>query len=136
MIALPGQPEHIQALREIYNGMEPDVFYKNHWELSKLTKHTPQEWKEFLMLPAVAEYIDQELNILIETEKRAILKDISKNQRSVGTSQMLNAVDKILNANASRTGPAFIYTYVPLNESEQHAPNVVRLEKDPFRIQE
>lgn len=135
MIALPNAPEHIQKMRDYYEQHEPDVFYKNHWELAKDTGISAPEWKQFLMLPAVAEYITQELNLLVENQRRAILKDLNKNQRSVGTAQILNALDKVISGGDTRSGPAFIYTYVPLNEQERNAPNVVELNHDPFRIE-
>ena len=135
MIELPGAPANIQKMRDIYESMEPDVFYKNHWELAAISKMPASEWKQFLLLPPVAEYISQELNILIETKRRAILKDLDKNQRSVGTAQILNALDKVITGDGARTGPVFIYTYVPLNEQEVNAPNVVELQKDPFRVE-
>lgn len=133
MIELPNAPERVQELRDIYEAMEPDVFYKNHWDLAKDTGITAQEWKHFLMLPAVAEYVSQELNMLIENQRRAILRDLNKNQRSVGTAQILNALDKVLSGTNTRDGPIFIYSYVPLNEQERTAPNVIELKRDPFK---
>lgn len=135
MIALPNAPASIQKMRDIYETLEPDVFYKNHWQLSAMTNIPASEWKQFLLLPAVAEYISQELNLLIETQRRTILKDLDKNQRSVGTAQILNALDKVIAGDGTRSGPVFIYTYVPLNEQEINAPNVTELTKDPFRVE-
>lgn len=133
MIEIPNAPERIQELRDIYEAKEPDVFYKNHWDLAKDTGIPAQEWKHFLMIPVVAEYISQELNMLVENQRRAILRDLNKNQRSVGTAQILNALDKVLSGSNMKDGPIFIYTYVPLNEQEHMAPNVIELKKDPFK---
>ena len=135
MIDLPGAPEAIQKMRDLYEALEPDAFYKNHWQLAAITKIPASEWKQFLMLPPVAEYISQEFNLLIEAQRRTILKDLDKNQRSVGTAQILNALDKVIAGGGERSGPVFIYTYVPLNEQEANAPNVVELTKDPFRVE-
>ncbi len=135
MIELPGASKRIQDMRDVYEAKEPEVFFQNHWELAKTTDYTAAEWKQFLMLPAVSEYISQELNMLIETQRRAILKDLSKNQRSVGTAQLLNALDKVLAGSELRSGPVFIYTYVPLNDQEAKAPNVKELTTDPFRTE-
>jgi hypothetical protein len=135
MIELPGAPEAYQKMRDIYETMEPEVFYKNHWQLAAMTNIPASEWKQFLLLPPVAEYISQEFNLLIETQRRTILKDLDKNQRSVGTAQILNALDKVIAGDGTRTGPVFIYTYVPLNAQEANAPNVVELTRDPFRVE-
>lgn len=137
MIELPNESAKIQRMRELYQEMEPDCFYKNHYELAKLTHSqgiTAADWKEFLTIPSVSEYVEQELTMLIRAEQRALFKDISKNSRSVGLAQMINALQKTVDGNATKTGPIFIYTYVPVNEQEQHAENVRKLDTDPFRV--
>ena len=67
---------------------------------------------------------------------RKLLKDISSNSRSVGTAQMLTALNKMLETTNTKEGPIFIYTYVPPNIKESNSGNVRILKKDPFRKEE
>ena len=47
------------------------------------------------------------------------------NSKSVGQAQLINSLIKIDEAVSNKTGPVFIYTYVPLNEEQKFAPNVM-----------
>lgn len=124
------------ALAEFFDAREPKAFYLTHYELAKLEgapSNNAQDWKEFLTIPAVSDYINQELRLLQQAEMRKMLQDISKNAKSVGTAQNLTALMKVMGAEGTKEGPAFIYCYVPLNDQEQQAPNVKVLPEDPFR---
>lgn len=123
-------------MQDTFNSLEPDSFYMSHYELERKTEYTAADWKTFLTIPAVADYVTQELRMLQQTEMRKLLKDISSNSRSVGTAQMLTALNKMLETTNTKEGPVFIYTYVPPNIKESNSGNVRILKKDPFRKEE
>ena len=108
----------------------------NHYDFAEVSEVTedPQDWKEFLQIEPVAEYITEEFNAIQDSELRKLILDIN-NSSSVGKAQLINALQKQLKEHADdkKTGPAFIYTYVPLNPEEQNAENVEVLKDDPFR---
>ena len=108
----------------------------NHYDFAERSEITdnPQDWKEFLQIESIAEYITEEFNAIQDSELRKLILDIN-NSSSVGKAQLINALQKQLKEHADdkKTGPAFIYTYVPLNPEERNAENVEVLKDDPFR---
>lgn len=109
----------------------------NHYDFAECSEITdPQLWKAFLQIDEVAEYIQEEFNAVQDSELRKLIMNISDSS-SVGKAQLINAMQKQLNEHASdkKTGPAFIYTYVPLNAQERTADNVVMLDDDPFLVE-
>ena len=106
----------------------------NHYDLAQKTPIPDVEvWKEFLMDPDVRDWLAEERGLLQSSELAKLSTDVS-NSRSVGQAQLISAMDRInqSNKNDAATGPAFIYTYVPLNAQQQHAPNVRMLTEDIF----
>lgn len=108
----------------------------NHYDFAEISKVTndPQDWKGFLQIEPISEYITEEFNAIQDSELRKLILDIN-NSSSVGKAQLINALQKQLKEHADdkKTGPAFIYTYVPLNPEERNADNVEVLQNDPFR---
>jgi hypothetical protein len=108
----------------------------NHYDFAEISEvaDNPQDWKEFLQIEPIAEYITEEFNAIQDSELRKLILDIN-NSSSVGKAQLINALQKQLKEHADdkKTGPAFIYTYVPLNPEERNAENVEVLTDDPFR---
>ena len=108
----------------------------NHYDFAERSEITdnPQDWKAFLQIESIAEYITEEFNAIQDSELRKLILDIN-NSSSVGKAQLINALQKQLKEHADdkKTGPAFIYTYVPLNPEERNAENVEVLKDDPFR---
>ena len=137
MIEITWDNELMQELSDFFSMYEPKSFFFTHYELAKLDgtpSDSPQIWKDFLTTPEVSDYINKELRLLQQAEMRKMLQDISKNAKSVGTAQNLTALLKVMDSDSgNKDGPAFIYTYVPLNSEEVHAPNVNQLDHDPFR---
>ena len=106
----------------------------NHYDLADCTKfESPQDWKEFLQNEYVSKYINDEFNAIQDSELRKLIMNISDSS-SVGKAQIINSLQKVLNENANdkKSGPAFVYMYVPLTEEEQLADNVEVLDHDPF----
>lgn len=108
----------------------------NHYDFAEISEVTddPQEWKAFLQIEPVSEYITEEFNAIQDSELRKLILDVN-NSSSVGKAQLIGALQKQLkeSANDQKVGPAFIYTYVPLNPEEQNADNVEVLDHDPFK---
>lgn len=105
----------------------------NHYDLATETGYgTPQSWKTFLTEPEIADWIKSELTLLQDAELRKLLHDISKSH-SVGQAQIINALAKLTDDNkGTKEGPVFIYTYIPLSKEQEKAPNVIKLDTDPF----
>lgn len=127
---------HNQMLQE-FKDLGRKALTMNHYDFAEVTNvHDPQEWKEFLQIPPVSEYITEEFNAIQDSELRKLIMNISDSS-SVGKAQLINAMQKQLkeNENSGKTGPAFIYCYVPLNDEEINADNVEVLDRDPFKTQ-
>jgi hypothetical protein len=106
----------------------------NHYDLADVTDfENPQDWKEFLQNEYVSKYINDEFTAIQDSELRKLIMNISDSS-SVGKAQIINSLQKVLNEHAGdkKSGPAFVYMYVPLTEEEQHADNVEVLDHDPF----
>ena len=106
----------------------------NHYDLAEVTKfHDPTDWKRFLQNEYVAKYVKDEFNAIQDSELRKLIMNISDSS-SVGKAQLINSLQKLLSDNGEnqKSGPAFIYTYIPLTEEEKHADNVEVLNSDPF----
>ena len=106
----------------------------NHYDLADATDfENPQDWKEFLQNEYVSKYINDEFTAIQDSELRKLIMNISDSS-SVGKAQIINSLQKVLNEHAGdkKSGPAFVYMYVPLTEEEQHADNVEVLDHDPF----
>lgn len=112
----------------------------NHYQLAmETTIEDPIIWKQFLLDPRIADYINSEMNIIRSAGINEIIKQ-APNSRSVGQAQLINALVKIDEAAANKDGPVFIYSYVPLNDEQKFAPNVLLMsnseEEEPEEEQE
>lgn len=124
---------HEQMLNE-FRDLGRKALTMNHYDFAEVSEvDDPQEWKEFLQIEPVSEYIKEEFNAIQDSELRKLIMNISDSS-SVGKAQLINAMQKQLNehANDQKTGPIFIYCYVPLNSEEKNADNVEELDHDPF----
>ena len=130
----PNAELHEKMLKQ-FKALGRKALTMNHYDFAESTDiDDPQAWKEFLQIEPVSEYITEEFNAIQDSELRKLILDIN-NSSSVGKAQLINALQKQLKEHADdkKTGPAFIYTYVPLNPEEQNAENVEVLKNDPFR---
>jgi hypothetical protein len=131
----PNSELHDDMLKE-FKSLGRKALTMNHYDFAEVSEVTdnPQDWKEFLQIEPIAEYITEEFNAIQDSELRKLILDIN-NSSSVGKAQLINVLQKQLKEHADdkKTGPAFIYTYVPLNPEEQNAENVEVLTNDPFR---
>lgn len=97
----------------------------NHYQLALETNvENPTIWRAFLLDPKVADYINSEMNIIRAASINEIVQN-APNSKSVGQAQLVNALLRINETAENKEGPVFIYTYVPLNEEQKFAPNVM-----------
>ena len=107
-----------------------DAFFKDHYQLSENSNYNSTSWRKFLAHPLVADWIYEETKVIQQATYRKLLKNIDSNSRSTGLPQLLNSLTDQMKEDSVATGPIFIYTYVPLNEEEKHANNIILAEKD------
>lgn len=122
----------LEQLQEAFNDIGIDALFYTHHELANVTEFSATDWKMFLTDPRVQDYLDLEVNLIQQTAVRKMLKDIDQS-RSTGQAQLLNTLVNQSSNNKKKEGPVFIYTYIPLNKEEQHAPEVQIADSDPFK---
>lgn len=106
----------------------------NHYDLAVETEIGDTElWKAFLSQPEVAEWLLEEQALMQRYEIAKLTTNVAQS-RSVGQAQLISAVNKVYQENRENvaTGPAYIYCYIPLNEAQKAAPNVVMEKEDIF----
>lgn len=123
------------ALQEKFNSIGEDAVYLNHYELALATPEhmTASLWRMFLTDPRVQKFLSEELTLLQQTSVLKMMKNIDQS-RSTGQAQLLNTLVQQSKDTEKKSGPIFIYSYVPLNEEECYAPNLHIEESDPFKI--
>lgn len=113
-----------QEMQEAFNGI-PDAIYLDHYELSKQTKYSSLKWKSFLTHPAVSDWFQSELRLMVDSKLRILIRDIDGNTKSTGLPQLINTLTaKSKEDSKKSSGPIFVVLHIPLNEQEQNAPNV------------
>lgn len=123
-----------KEMEEAFLALGKQALTMNHYDLADSTEFdNPQDWKDFLQNEYVSKYINDEFTAIQDSELRKLIMNISDSS-SVGKAQIINSLQKVLNEHAGdkKSGPAFVYMYVPLTEEEQHADNVEVLDHDPF----
>lgn len=123
------------ACQAEYNKLPPEErITMSHFDLANQTKiDRIDPWIEFLKDPRVSDKINEELKLFREAQQRKLIKRATQHDKSVGTAQMINALGKsIEDTNGKSDGPVFIYSYVPLNDSEEKVPTTRKLRKDIF----
>lgn len=133
MLDIKFDDSFMNDLTDAFNSLGVDALYMNHYELEAVTDFNANDWRRFLMNEEVSKYINAEVQILRDSEVKKLMKDVSNKKGQVGTAQLITALDKVgIKTQKKNDGPIFIYTYIPLNASEQQAENVITLDKDPF----
>jgi hypothetical protein len=113
-----------QQCWEIFTQLKEEGLYLNHYQLAEITElNDALIWKEFLMDPHTVDYVSSEMALIRTAAINQMTAEAPKS-RSVGQSQLINALQKLDEKATHKEGPAFIYSYVPLNEEQKHAPNV------------
>lgn len=100
-----------------------------HYDLeAACPDYSSEEWKIFLSLPEIREYVKQEMDIIRNQQMNKIVQD-SASSRSVGQAQLLSTLAKMNEDTEEATGPIFIYCHTPLSEAQSHAPNVIEMDE-------
>ena len=133
--------EKFKTMEELFLRLTNRAIAMNHYDLwNEFRVEHPEldisDWRNFLMDTRVSDYIASEFDTIKLTELRKIIMDIN-NSRSVGQAQIVNSLIKILDEDEKKSdsGPAFVYCYVPLNDEQKQAENVIELDTDPFIVE-
>ena len=124
-----------EKMFKIFQNAGRTALIMNHYELEeKFPEYSLDQWRGFLQVPRVQEYIRSEFAIIQESEMRKVISSASENDTSVGKAQlinaMLNATDKV---GGKREGNIAIVSFVLPNEEQAKAPNVEIIKRDPFK---
>lgn len=123
-------------LQQYFNEHLPDVLFKTHYDLAEASGYDAEVWREFLLHPQVDAFIASELDFINRKEMSKLTQDLTKHGTSVGFAQNLTALSKTIGTSQKKDGPVFVYTYIPLNNKEIQAENIVCLDEDPFLQEE
>lgn len=124
-------PNLIECLKEFEKLVPEDRLSMSVYDLAEFTDIKDYtRWIEFMKEPAVAEAIDEELNLYIDAQKRKLIQTTTIDDKSVGKAQLITALTKANEGSAGTGGNLFVYSYIPLNENEKKRPNVVELDLD------
>jgi hypothetical protein len=123
--------EKLMKLQKVFNNLNQEALYMDHYQLAAETPFSAQDWKTFLTDPRVSDYINDEFKLLKQAKFRASLRDMD-NITNTAQAQLLNNILNHEEKNTNKEGPYFVYTYIPLNKEEQQADNTYELEEDPF----
>lgn len=125
-----------EKCKEIFTALGEYGLSLSHYQLANETEiHDAILWKTFLMDPRTVDYIDSEMNII----RKAAINQMVQNaptSNSVGQSQLINAITKLDEKSHKKEGPAFIYSYVPLNDEQKYASNIRRVDTDGIELNE
>lgn len=130
--------EVMMVCQEEWNKLDPEErIQMSHYDLAKLTAIDSSDvWLEFLKDPQVSDQLNAELMLFKEAQQRKLIAKANVNDKSVGTAQLLGALDKTMSNNNGKTGDVIIYSYVPMNLREAEAPNVTAEVTDVFARRE
>lgn len=121
----------IECLEEFEKLVPEDRLSMSVYDLAEFTDIKDYtRWIEFMKEPAVAEAIDEELNLYIDAQKRKLIQTTTIDDKSVGKAQLITALTKANEGSAGTGGNLFVYNYIPLNENERKRPNVNELDLD------
>lgn len=121
----------LEELQTLFNQVDPqEVIFMNHYQLAAATGKPADQWKQFLMHPAVSTWVTQELQLFKEYQLKSMIRSATDNDRSVGAAQMINSLTKTLQDGQQKTGPVIIYTHVPLTEDQAQGTSVEYKELD------
>lgn len=116
--------QQYEKLKRKFLELGEDGLFYSHYQLAQVTDiEDVFQWKEFLMDPRTVDYIQSEMTIIRSAAINAMVSK-APDSKSVGQSQLINALQKLDERDAHKEGPAFIYCYVPLNDEQKAAPNV------------
>ena len=130
--------EVMMVCQEEWNKLDPEErIQMSHYDLAKCTAIDSSDvWVDFLKDPQVSDQLNAELILFKEAQQRKLIAKANVNDKSVGTAQLLGALDKTMSGNNGKTGDIIIYSYVPMNLREAEAPNTTAEVTDVFARRE
>lgn len=121
-----------EKLKEIFIELMPKSLAMSHYDLANETEvDDPQIWKKFLTDNEVAQWIESENSLMQDVELRKLIQNIS-GSKSVGQAQLINSLQKLQENTKTKEGPAFIYCYIPPNNSQKDIETLITIDNDPF----
>lgn len=119
-----------EKMLEEFKRMGQAALSMNHYELeiTSLECFTAEDWKEFLSEPDIKEYVKKEMDIIRNTQMNRIIQGASSD-RSLAKAQVLSSLKKFDEDESEADGPIFIYCYVPLNDQQEHAANILEVDE-------
>lgn len=117
----------------------PSILSWTHVDYYRMTNEgSPSEWKEFLKIPQVSTFIDEERKIFQETAYHKLILGAVEDDKMASTAkvQAISQFHTIQKANEQKKNEEqiFIYSFVPLTKDEMGAPNVKILDFIPKEI--
>lgn len=99
------------------------------------SEFSAQQWKEFRLHPLVDAWFEEEMSIMVRNKAFKLLNQSGTNN-STATTQALGQMMNYLERKKEQASEpiVFIYSFVPLSEMEEQAPNVRTLENIPTEI--
>ena len=123
----------IDTMFQEYKDLGEEAFTMSHYALTDSIGHTPEEWRAFFVVPKIADWIAEEQMLLRQTKMAQLINTLgNENKTSVGVAQQITSLQKILETGSAKTGDAFVYCYIPLNEEQTKAQNVQTMPEDIF----
>lgn len=121
--------------QEMYNALDPEMrITMSHFDLAQMTEQTDHEvWLKFLKDPRVNDAINEELQVYKQAQQRKLISQATVDGRSTGLAQMISSLGKEISDNKGKEGDIFVYSYVPLTESEKKAPDTRIEDRDLFK---
>ena len=126
--------EEKQNLWMIFRASGKDAITANQYQLEEMcsavgTPISADVWAEFLQEPDVRKYVQKQVEGIARAAINNLINDAGSSN-SVGKSQLISTLAKLIHDDEEPEGPVFIYTYVPPSEMEQLAENVKRPEEN------
>lgn len=123
----------------LYHNQGQKLLSMSSFQLQKAVndKWTSQEWKEFRLHDKVDEWFEEEMQIIIKNRAFDLLQKTGEDRSTATTqalTQMMNFLDK--NKQKAVNPTIMIYSFVPLTEMEEQAPNVRTLTNIPTEIKD
>lgn len=121
----------LQELQDLFNAQDPEMaIFMSHYQLATATGVPAQRWKDFLLHPAVAQWIKQEIELFKVHQLKQMIRTATDNDRSVGAAQMINSLSKTLDDGTNKSGAIIVYTHVPLTEPQRQGTTIETIELD------
>lgn len=124
-----------KELWEIFDALGIKALTMTHYDLNtEVPSVSKTEWREFLSDNTISQYIKEEMRIVSDAIQKQMIAGIADGgDKSIGRAQIINTLEKINVDSEQKEGPVFIYSYVPLDNQQEQADNVIKLDLDPFK---